>query len=67
MFGRDMLFNINMLADWKTLSPRKQNLVDKANMLIIMNMKQLMCCHLKMEMESNESKRDSTTEFETNI
>ena len=32
VFGRDMLFNINMLADWKALSLRKQNLVDKANL-----------------------------------
>ena len=32
VFGRDMMFNLSTLVDWKELSIRKQNLVDKANL-----------------------------------
>ena len=32
VFGRDMMFNISSLVNWKTLSLKKQNLVDKANL-----------------------------------
>ena len=32
VFGRDMLFNITTLADWKKLSSQKQDSVDKANL-----------------------------------
>ena len=32
VFGRDMMFNISSLINWKELSLRKQRLVDKANL-----------------------------------
>ena len=32
VFGRDMLFNISALANWKELSNKKQISVDKANL-----------------------------------
>ena len=32
VFGRDMLFNIKALINWKELSLKKQKLVDKANL-----------------------------------
>ena len=32
VFGRDMMFNISSLVNWKDLSIRKQQLVDKANL-----------------------------------
>jgi hypothetical protein len=32
VFGRDMMFNITSLVNWKELSIRKQKLVDKANL-----------------------------------
>ena len=32
VFGRDMMFNISSLVNWKDLSLRKQHLVDKANL-----------------------------------
>ena len=32
VFGRDMMFNISSLVNWKNLSMRKQKLVDKANL-----------------------------------
>ena len=32
VFGRDMMFNISSLVNWKELSIRKQHLVDKANL-----------------------------------
>jgi hypothetical protein len=31
VFGRDMMFNITALTNWKALSLRKQRLIDKAN------------------------------------
>ena len=31
VFGRDMMFNLTTLVNWKQLSLRKQQLVDKAN------------------------------------
>lgn len=32
VFGRDMIFNLQTLVDWKALSIRKQKLVDAANL-----------------------------------
>ena len=32
VFGRDMMFNLTTLVNWKELSIRKQSLVDKANL-----------------------------------
>ena len=32
VFGRDMLFNMKALVNWKALSVRKQQIVDKANL-----------------------------------
>ena len=32
VFGRDMMFNISTLVNWKELSLKKQALVDKANL-----------------------------------
>ena len=32
VFGRDMMFNLSTLVNWKELSLRKQALVDKANL-----------------------------------
>ena len=32
VFGRDMMFNLTTLVNWKQLSLRKQQLVDKANL-----------------------------------
>ena len=32
VFGRDMMFNIKSLINWKLLASRKQHLVDKANL-----------------------------------
>ena len=32
VFGRDMMFNISTLVNWKELSIKKQTLVDKANL-----------------------------------
>ena len=32
VFGRDMMFNLSTLINWKELSLRKQKLVDKANL-----------------------------------
>ena len=32
VFGRDMLFNLKALINWKELSLKKQKLVDKANL-----------------------------------
>ena len=32
VFGRDMIFNLRTLIDWKALSIRKQKLIDKANL-----------------------------------
>ena len=31
-FGRDMMFNLTTLVNWKELSLRKQRLIDKANL-----------------------------------
>ena len=32
VFGRDMMFNLSSLINWKTLSSRKQSSIDKANL-----------------------------------
>ena len=32
VFGRDMMFNLTTLVNWKELSLKKQQLVDKANL-----------------------------------